>query len=139
MTDFYRQSAEETFTAMETDLDAGLTSAQAEERQAQVGNERNYRRSAGESIFSKLKDHSLNPLVLLLAGAAAVSVFNGDAKSAISITMIVVLNAALGIVQDLRVRRSADECALKKLAAPNARVIRNGQTVVVPARELVLW
>lgn len=134
MTDFYKQSVHETLTALETDIDAGLTSAQVDERQAQVGmNE--LPEKAGESIFSKLKEQFLNPLVLLLAGAAAVSVFNGDAKSAVSITMIVVLNAALGIVQDLRAE--AQMSALKKLAAPNARVIRNGQTVVVPARELV--
>lgn len=134
MTDFYRHSADETLTVLETDLEAGLTTEQVVERHLQVGMNELPEKEA-ESILAKLKDQFLNPLVLLLAGAAVVSVFNGDGKSAFSITMIVVLNAALGIIQDMRAE--AQMSALKKMAAPNARVIRNGRTVVVPARDLV--
>lgn len=134
LTEWYRQSADEVVAELATDLDAGLNTSEVEERRAHFG-KNELPEKGGESIFSKLKDQFLNPLVLLLAGAAVVSVFNGDAKSAISITAIVVLNAALGIVQDLRAEAQMN--ALKKLAAPNARVIRNGQTVVIPASELV--
>jgi len=53
----------------------------------------------------------------------------------IVIMVIVVLNAFLGFVQEYRAEKAIE--ALKKMAAPQAHLIRNGEPVDVPAREVV--
>jgi P-type Ca2+ transporter type 2C len=54
---------------------------------------------------------------------------------AAAIMAIVVLNAVLGIVQERRAEEAL--AALKKLAAPEAHVLRDGQRITIPGRELV--
>ena len=54
---------------------------------------------------------------------------------AIVILCVIVLNAAVGVIQE---KKAADELeSLKKMTAPNARVLRNGEESIVPASELV--
>ena len=65
----------------------------------------------------------------------AISFALRDAKDAIAILAIVVLNAALGFVQEYRAEKAM--AALKKLAVPSVTVRRNGQIQSVPARDLV--
>lgn len=74
-------------------------------------------------------------MVLVLLGATLVSAFLGEYIDAITILAIVIINAVLGFVQEFRAEQSMD--ALKKLAAPTARVLRHGTVQQVPARELV--
>jgi len=85
-------------------------------------------------------------LVLILIVAAIISAiigwteFNqtGDTTEfidAIAIMTIVILNAILGVVQEGRAEEAL--AALKKMASPNARVLRDGYTQTVPSRELV--
>ena len=54
---------------------------------------------------------------------------------AITIGAIVVLNAVVGFVQEYRSEKAME--AMKKLTAPNARLLREGKEVIVPAREVV--
>ena len=74
-------------------------------------------------------------IVLVLIAAAVVSGILQEWMDAIAILVIVVLNAILGFVQQYRAERALE--ALKKMAAPLARVIRDGETRSVPAQELV--
>jgi Ca2+-transporting ATPase len=48
---------------------------------------------------------------------------------------IVVLNAAIGVIQESKAEAAL--AALKKMAAPDAQVIRDGHRTTVPSRELV--
>ena len=48
---------------------------------------------------------------------------------------IVVLNAVVGVIQESKAEQAL--AALKKMAAPNAQVIRDGHQITVPGRELV--
>ncbi|MBI5500684.1 MAG: cation-translocating P-type ATPase [Deltaproteobacteria bacterium] len=89
----------------------------------------------------------LNPLVLSLLAAAAVAtvaaVWHADPtlgflarySDAIAILLIVVLNAAIGYVQERKAERALE--SLQAMLTFNARVVRDGQERVVPARELV--
>ncbi|HEY9786391.1 MAG TPA: cation-translocating P-type ATPase, partial [Candidatus Obscuribacterales bacterium] len=89
------------------------------------------------SLVSQIIEQIVNVLVLLLIGATIVAVvFNNDWKSAFWITLIVAGNAILGIWQD----RSAESKmrALKRLTAPNARVVRSGKIVEIPANQVVV-
>ncbi|MFM7141636.1 MAG: cation-transporting P-type ATPase, partial [Alphaproteobacteria bacterium] len=74
-------------------------------------------------------------VVLVLVGAAALSVALGETLDAAAIAAIVLLNAAIGFLQEFRSERAV--AALRKLAAPHARVVRAGRIVDVPASEVV--
>jgi Ca2+-transporting ATPase len=74
-------------------------------------------------------------VIYMLLGAALISALLGDTIEAGAIMAIVVLNAIMGIIQESRAEAALD--ALKKLAAPEASVLRDGHRVSVPAAELV--
>ena len=74
-------------------------------------------------------------LVLILIGASFVSAIIGEVTDAVVIILIVILNAVLGVIQEFRANKALE--ALKKMAAPEAKVIRNGKIMEIPSRELV--
>ncbi|MBF9059631.1 HAD-IC family P-type ATPase [Rhodobacterales bacterium HKCCSP123] len=74
-------------------------------------------------------------LVLMLIGAAAIALALGEVVDAIAIGAVVILNAALGFVQEWRAERAIR--SLKAMMSPQAVVMREGREQVIPARELV--
>ena len=76
-----------------------------------------------------------NFLVILLVVSAIISALLGDYLESGAILAIVVLNAVLGVIQESRAEESL--AALKRLASPEAQVLRDGHRVSLPARELV--
>ncbi|MFQ5922500.1 MAG: cation-translocating P-type ATPase [Anaerolineales bacterium] len=87
-------------------------------------------------FWKKLLEQFSSFLVIILILAAVVSAIVGEFVEAVAIMAIVLLNAALGVVQE---RRAEDAmAALQKLAAPEAQVVRSGHRQTVRARELVV-
>lgn len=76
-----------------------------------------------------------NFIVIILILASIVSAILGDYIEAGAIAAIVLLNAVLGVVQEYRAEEAL--AALRRLAAPEAQVIRDSHRKMVPARELV--
>ena len=76
-----------------------------------------------------------NFMILVLIAAAIVSGLIGDARDAMTILALVLLNGVLGFVQEYRAERSLQ--ALKAIAAPFATVLRDGQPVKIPAAKVV--
>jgi Ca2+-transporting ATPase len=76
-----------------------------------------------------------DPLVALLLIAAVVTTVLGDLADTAVIVLVVVVNTVIGVVQEVRADRAI--AALDRLAAPTARVVRDGVDVVLPAAELV--
>ena len=112
----------------------GLTAEQADRRLSQYGP--NQLQEAPRPTFWHMLWEQLNNfVVILLIVASIVSALLGDYVEAAAIMAIVVLNAVLGIVQEQRAEEAL--AALKRLAAPDAQVIRDGRRQVVPAREVV--
>ncbi len=142
---WYTMTADEAATHLETALHDGLTEKQVRLRQEQFGpNE--LQEAPPRGFWRMLLDQFNQFLVIILIVAAIVSAligwteFNrtGDTTEfidAIAIMTIVILNAILGVVQEGRAEEAL--AALKKMAAPNARVLRNGHILTVPSRELV--
>ncbi len=119
---------------LKTHLQFGLNTSEAQARQATEGfNELQERPRPG--LISLLVDQFNNFLVIILIVAAAVSLLLGEFIDATAILAIVVLNAVLGVVQESKAEQAL--AALKRMAAPNAQVIRDGHQVTIPARELV--
>ena len=74
-------------------------------------------------------------LVLILVFASAISFAVGEMMDAIIIAAILILNAILGFVQEYRAEKAIE--ALKRLAAPKAKVLRQGKEALIEAREVV--
>jgi len=119
---------------LETHLHLGLSSQEARARLDKHGpNELMERPRPG--FFKLLLDQFNNFLIIILIVAAVISLLLGEVIDASAIMAIVVLNAVLGVVQESKAEQAL--AALKKMAAPNAQVIRDGVQASVPARELV--
>ena len=74
-------------------------------------------------------------MIMILLACTVVSVVMGETVEALAIIVIVLLNAVLGFAQEFRTEKTLE--ALKNMAAPNARVIRDGKTTLIPAAEIV--
>lgn len=113
----------------------GLSREESHRRLAEQGpNE--LRREERESPLAVLLKQLKEFLILLLIGAGLISIVLGEYLDAGVILAIVVLSAFLGFLQEYRASRALD--ALKRLAAPVAAVVRDGQEDRVLARDLVL-
>lgn len=75
-------------------------------------------------------------LVLILIASAIISGILGDAESAAVIVIVITINAILGTVQTVKAEQSLQ--SLKNLSGPEAKVLRDGSAVIIPARELVV-
>ncbi len=127
-------SSEEALDHLQSGFNQGLASDEAQRRLAQYGpNELTEAPRPG--FWSRLLDQLKNFLVMILIVASVVSLLLGDYIEAVAIMAIVVLNAILGVIQEARAEEAL--AALKKMAAPEAHVLRDGHQVTVPARELV--
>jgi Ca2+-transporting ATPase len=114
--------------------DNGLTSEEAKKRLEHYGP--NQLEEAPRPTFLQMLWEQLNNfVVILLIIASTISALLGEYIEASAIMAIVVLNAILGIVQERRAEEAL--AALKKLAAPDAQVVRNGSRQSIPAYELV--
>ncbi len=112
----------------------GLTSEEAKKRLEQYGP--NQLSEAPRPTFLQMLWEQLNNfVVILLIIASVISALLGDYVEAAAIMAIVVLNSVLGIIQERRAEEAL--AALKKLAAPDAQVIRDGHKIYIPASELV--
>ncbi len=131
---WHRLPAEEIAQRLGTDLRAGLGGEEARARLDQYGaNEiREGRRRGPLAMFlGQFSDF----MILVLLAAAVVSGLIGDVTDTLVIVAIVALNAVVGFVQEYRAERAI--AALKQMAALTAHVVRNGQSQMVPAAELV--
>jgi len=113
---------------------AGLASVEAE-RRLHVHGPNELQASTRESAWKTLLGQFQNVLILILLAATIVSGALGHMLEAIVITVIVLFAVLLGFIQEHRASRALE--ALRRMAAPVARVLRDRREVVVPARELV--
>ena len=89
------------------------------------------KKTAFQMLLHQFKDF----MILILIAAAIISGILGDLVDTIIIIIIVVLNAVVGFIQEYRAEKAME--ALKSMAANNARVIREGKMIDIPAENLV--
>jgi Ca2+-transporting ATPase len=117
------------------DVEVGLTGVEAAERLGRFGPNRP--RTPRRPPYLKLAvDQLLDPLVLLLVGAASVSIAIGDVNEGIAIVAVLVVNGALGFWQEAAAERAI--LALSRSFAPHATVLRDGRAREIAAEEVVL-
>lgn len=113
---------------------AGLTAAQAAERLAQYGPNA-LAEQKKDGVLKVFLGQFKDLMVAILIVAAVISAVSDSVESTIVIFAVLILNAVLGTVQHFKAEKSLD--SLKALSAPTAKVIRDGETIPVPSRELV--
>lgn len=127
-------SMEDVLRQLKTKKTEGLSTEEAERRLKEVG--LNQLLEKPRPTFLKLLFDQLKSFVIiLLIVASIISAFLGEWVDAGAIILIVVLNAVLGVIQESKAEESL--AALKKMASPDARVIRDGKRISIPAANLV--
>ncbi|WP_088284004.1 cation-transporting P-type ATPase [Kineosporia sp. A_224] len=112
----------------------GLTSTEAARLLGEHGpNEVTVRRPV--PLLTRVVTQLRDPLILVLLAAVVLTLVTGDYPDAIIIGFVVVANSTVGVAQELRAESAV--AALAALAAPTARVHRDGQVRTVPAVDLV--
>lgn len=127
-------SIDEVALRLNTNQTSGLSAATVAERIAQHGPNalaEKRRRSPWRMLLNQFTEF----MILVLMAAAIISGFVGDTGDTIFIIVIVLLNAAVGFVQEFRAERAM--AALKRMSAASARVVRDGQVHTVNASLLV--
>jgi Ca2+-transporting ATPase len=117
-----------------TPLEQGLSSEEAAQRLATYGPNQ-LTEAPGTTFWKMLLEQFNNFVVIMLIVASVISALLGDYKEAAAILAIVVLNATLGVFQERRAEQAL--AALKKLASPDAQVLRDGRRQTIPSTQLV--
>ncbi len=113
---------------------SGLTAAQASQRLARDGENKlreGKKRTKLAIFFSQFKDF----MIWVLIAAAAISAVLGEPVDAAIIAVVVLINAVMGTVQESKAEAALE--ALQEMAAPYAKVMRDGVAVKIPAAQLV--
>lgn len=119
----------------EKQIVAGLTSLEAERRLKKYGlNQlKNNKKVSPVKIFlSQFNDF----IIWVLMGATIISGLMGERADAITILIIVIMNGILGFIQEFKTEKSLE--ALKELAAPTAKVLRDGKLQVINAEYITV-
>jgi P-type Ca2+ transporter type 2C len=132
---FHEMKIEQVEKALDTDFSSGLSQEEVNKRISQYGlNEldEGEKQSALLLFFSQFKDF----MVLVLLAATLISGLLGEYIDAIAIIAIVIINGFLGFFQERRAEKSLQ--ALKELSAPQVSVLRDGQWIKIPSKEIVI-
>lgn len=131
---WWNQSPEAVCLNLKTDLHRGLSSIEAEKRFQKFGpNQLPEQRRV--SPLTLLIDQFSSFIVWTLIVAAFIAGFLGEWVDATAIGVIVVLNAFLGFFQEYRAEKSL--AALRKMATPFSKVIRDGELQTLPSEKIV--
>lgn len=134
MEQFYNKTIEQTVKSLDTKVDEGISSNQFNERLKEYGENRLVEKK-GRTILQMAIDQFKDFMVLILIIASILSISVGELKDGIVILGIVLLNAILGVAQENRASNALK--ALKEMAAPKAKVIRDGVLQTVDSPQIV--
>ncbi|HIT44460.1 TPA: cation-translocating P-type ATPase [Candidatus Avacholeplasma faecigallinarum] len=152
---FERLDIKETEATLKTDLENGLKSEEVEKRQAEYGKNELVEKKRKSWIMIFLSELN-NPMIFVLFGAIAVTIGlsiyetvksikeglgfsfieTGDWPDVIIILAVIILNAVIGTVQEIKAETSLE--ALKKMSSPESTVIRDGKRMKVKSSDLTI-
>lgn len=131
---WWAQSGEEVGRHLNTDLHRGLSRSEAQLRLQEFG----YNQLLEQKKVSALHlffDQFSTVMVWILMGAALIAGVLEEWIDALTITIIVILNALLGFFQEYKAERSL--VALRKMINPTSKVIRDGELRTLPSKDIV--
>ncbi len=131
---WHAKPVDEVLAALETDAARGLSEREAAVRLEQYGPNA-LREQPRPTFWHRLLAQFQSFVIYILIFAAILSAALGDWIEAAAISAIVLLNAALGVIQEGKAEEAL--AALRKLSSPDATVIRDGRQMIVPADNVV--
>jgi Ca2+-transporting ATPase len=134
MVHYYAEKVEKVLDALNTSSDKGLSSREAKARLEKYGHNE-LQKEKGITALQIFLNQFKNALIILLVFAAILSLFLGEALDSVAMFGIIALTAVLGFIQEYRAEKAVEE--LQKISAPTAKVLRNGKTTRIPAKDLV--
>ncbi|MBW6499929.1 MAG: calcium-translocating P-type ATPase, PMCA-type [Bacteroidales bacterium] len=139
MISYYNQSTEEIFLHLKTSPETGLSSEEVRKRLGEYGYnklESKSRKSFLQKFFAQFKSFMIIILLIAAAISGVVGVMEGEGLlDTFVILGILILNAFVGAYQEIKAETSLE--ALKNLAAPETKALRDGVTKVIPTSGLV--
>ena len=136
---WYQQKVKEVENKLETNKEKGLTEKQVKEKREKYGyNElkATKKKSIIQRFLDQFKDFSIIVLIIAAIVSGIVGVSQGEGfTDTIIILIVVIVNAIIGVAQESKAEKSLE--ALQKLSDHAAKVIREGNIKVIPAKELV--
>ena len=139
--EFHQISTDEAVAKLNSDLKRGLSYTEARSRLQQFGANK-LRQQKSTPAWRRFLRQLADTLVILLVIAAAISLIIWCVErdevlpyEAIVILSIVLLNALLAFVQEDRADKTL--AALREMAAPEAKVVRDGGEQRIPSEKLV--
>lgn len=119
----------------EKEIFDGLSSNEAERRLNKYGLN-HLEKKKKISSFKIFMEQFNDFIIWVLIGATIISGFMGERADAITILIIVIMNAILGFIQEFKTEKSLE--ALKELTAPTAKVMRDGKLQVINAENVTI-
>ena len=136
---WFNKKIEEVEKDLNTNLEKGLTTEEVKKRQEQYGYNQlkaKKKKPMIQRFLDQFKDFSIIVLIIAAIVSGAVGVAEGEGTTdTIIILIVVIVNAIIGVTQESKAEKSLE--ALQKLTDHASKVIRNGEIIVVPAKELV--
>ena len=137
---FYNQTVEQSERVLTTNMSIGLTDAEVKLRIEKYGlNELTGKKKKSFWVVFLNQFKSFMIIVLIIAAiiSGVVGVMEGEGLLETYIILgILIVNAFIGAYQEIKAESSLE--ALKKLAAPESKVIRDGITRLIPSSQLVI-
>lgn len=136
----YLASAEDVLKEQSTSADAGLSTAEAQTRQAKFGPNK-LKEEEKTPLWIRFFQQMADPMVIMLIVAAVISAVTGmiqgesEWADVIIIMAVVIINSALGVIQEAKSEEAL--AALQEMSAAQSKVIRDGKQISLHSSELV--
>ena len=138
---WYTKTINETVNELRTNINFGLNEEDVKRRKEKFGKNK-LAEPKKESIIIRFIKQFNDFMIITLIIAAIISAIisyiqkTGEYIDSIIIIAIVVYNSIMGLLQEYKAEKSIE--ALKKMAAPVAKVRRNGKTITIPGEDVVI-
>lgn len=130
----YLLSIDDILQYLQSNTESGLSSAKVQEYAQKYG-ENKLEGDGGVAWYKILSKQATNAMILVLVLAMALSYGVEDFIEGGVITAVIVLNISIGFYQEFQAEKKMD--ALRSLSAPSADVVRDGNQMTIPSREVV--
>jgi P-type Ca2+ transporter type 2C len=131
---WFSKSTEDVLKALEVEPRHGLSVEEAVLRLEQYGANILLGRKK-KNIFQMFLAQLNEWLIYVLLAAVVITLFMGEYIDAIIITLVIITNAVLGVIQEVKAEKAIE--ALQKMSFPKAIVRRSGGVLEVPSGEVV--
>lgn len=132
---YFSESIDQVLDHFKVDREKGLDQDQVERSREEYGNNEVSEKKEKPAIILLLEQFN-NPIIYILIVAAIVNYIAASPKDAIVIAVVVFLNTIIGFVQERKASNALK--SLKKMASPNARVIRDGEQKDIETKDVVV-